>query len=78
MPIKSKNVNPLRLYREREAAEALGVSLTYLRKKAENGEIKFVWWGRERRYPHFYLEEWIREQLNATDKSVSDILDKLK
>jgi excisionase family DNA binding protein len=76
--MKNKNVNPLRMYREREAAEALGVSQTYLRKKAEDGEIKFVWWGRERRYPHFYLEEWIREQLNVTDKNVIDILDKMK
>jgi excisionase family DNA binding protein len=71
------NVNPLRMYREREAAEALGVSQTYLRKKAEDGEIKFIWWGRERRYPHFYLEEWIREQLEAVDKEVNRLLEKI-
>ena len=75
--MENSAINPIRMYREREAAEALGVSQTYLRKKAEDGEIKFVWWGRERRYPHFYLEEWIREQLDQTDVKVDAILDKI-
>jgi excisionase family DNA binding protein len=75
--VEESKVSSIRLYREGEAAEALGVSRNYLRKKAEDGEIKFVWWGRERRYPHFYLEEWIREQLNKTDAQVDDILGKI-
>jgi excisionase family DNA binding protein len=62
------------MYREKEAAEVLGVSQTYLRKKAEEGEIKFVWWGRERRYPHFYLEEWLREQLNQNERMVDQVM----
>ena len=75
--MENNNVSPLRMYREREAAEVLGVSLTYLRKKAEDGGIKFVWWGRERRYPHFYLEEWLREQLNINHREVEMMLNKI-
>jgi excisionase family DNA binding protein len=71
--MENDTVNPLRMNREREAAEVLGVSLTYLRKKTEHGGIKLVWWGRERRYPHFYLEEWLREKLLET--SLKDLAD---
>jgi excisionase family DNA binding protein len=65
------------MYREPEAAKALGVSQSYLKKKAESGEIKFVWWGRERRYPHFYLEEWLREQLTANDNIIEKVLNEI-
>jgi excisionase family DNA binding protein len=70
-------VSNIQLYNEREASEALGVSRRYLREAAERGEIKFVRWGRERRYPHFYLEEWIREQLDKTDSQADEILSKI-
>jgi excisionase family DNA binding protein len=61
--------NNLQMYSEREAAKVLGVSVANLRRKAESGEIKYVLWGSHRRYPHFYLEEWLREQLtNIKDR----------
>ena len=75
--MENNNVSSLRMYREREAAEVLGVSITYLKKKAEDGEIKFVWWGNQRRYPHFYLEEWLREQLNINHREVELMLNKI-
>ena len=70
----------LRMYSEPEAAKALGVSIVKLRSKAVSGQIKYVLWGSQRRYPHFYLEEWLREQLtnvkNPT-KSAGQIRDKI-
>jgi excisionase family DNA binding protein len=64
--MENSAVNPLRMYSEREAAQVLGVSRDYLKRMARNGEIQYVSWGLQRRYPHFYLEEWLRKQLEQS------------
>jgi len=60
------NINPLKMYTEKEAANVLSVSLHYLKQMAVKGDIQYVAWGTQRRYPHFYLEEWLREMLNKS------------
>jgi excisionase family DNA binding protein len=59
-------VNPLKMYTEKEAAKVLNVSCNYLKQMAANGKIRYVSWGTQRRYPHFYLEEWLRKQLEQS------------
>jgi excisionase family DNA binding protein len=64
------------MYTEKEAAKVLNVSYDYLKQMAVNGEILYVAWGTQRRYPHFYLEEWLRKKLLET--SLKDLADPSK
>jgi excisionase family DNA binding protein len=59
-----------RHYRPAEVAELLGIHVETLRRLALRREIRFVWVGRDRRYPESAIAEFLRRNAEPARRGV--------